>query len=95
MKNKGFISITLIELMIIIAMLAILVAVIIPAVKGTRMCDDSNDKYCRSNVITTPDGLRIGCIKGVNYFLDQYLRPMTPVIDEDTKQPQLCEIERQ
>lgn len=90
-KTKG---IMLIEVMIIVSILVILAAIIIPVVNGTRTCDDTSDRYCRSNVITTSNGLKIGCIKGVNYFLDQYLRPMTPVIDEQTKQPQLCEVEQ-
>lgn len=91
MKNKGF---TLIELMIVIAIIAILAAIIIPAIKGGQTCSDNNDTYCRSNVVTTSNGLKIGCIKGVNYFLDQYLRPLTPVIDEETKQPETCQVER-
>lgn len=92
MKTKGF---TLIELMIVIAIIFILASIIITAVKGGQTCSDHNDMYCRSNVITTSNGLKIGCIKGINYFLDQHLRPLTPVIDEETKQPETCQVERQ
>ena len=91
MKTKGF---TLIELMIIIAIIAILAAIIIPIFRGQQTCNDSNDRYCRSNVITTSNGLKIGCINGIVYFLGEYLRPVTPVIDPETKQPKTCEVEQ-
>mgnify|MGYP000904105374 CR=1 FL=1 len=91
MKTKGF---TIIELMIVIVIMAIIAAIIIPIVKEKQSCKDSNDKYCRSNVITTSNGLKIGCINGVVYFLGEYLRPTTPVIDPETKQPKTCEVER-
>lgn len=95
MKTKGF---TLIELIIVIAIIFILASIIITAVKGGQTCSDNNDRYCRSNVITTSNGLKIGCINGINginYFLGDYLRPSTPVIDEETKQPETCQVERQ
>lgn len=91
MKNKGF---TLIEFIIVITMIAILAAIIIHAIKGAQTCDDNNDKYCRSNVITTSNGLKIGCVDGVVYFLNEKLIPTTSVIDPETKQPKSCEVER-
>jgi prepilin-type N-terminal cleavage/methylation domain-containing protein len=91
MKTKGF---TLIELMIVITIIALLVAIIAPIFKGAQTCSDSNDKYCRSNITTTPNGLKIACINGIVYFLGAELRPSTAVIDPETKQPQTCEVER-
>lgn len=91
MKSKGF---TLIELMIVIAIIVILAAIIIPAVKGTEPCNESRDRYCRSNVVTSTGGLTTGCINRIVYFLGQYKIPTTPVIDPETKEPKTCEVEQ-
>ena len=90
MKAKGF---TIIEIMFIVAIITLLAVIFAPIFKGAKTCNDSNDMYCLSNVITTSDGLKIACVNGIVYFLSERSIPSTPVIDPQTKEPKNCQVE--